>query len=217
MGHAWRQLAAVVALGASACTGDLFVSAELHPDEDCQYTPSAELALERAVYDVSQGTTPENACARTYVAHLLTENPSTDSVLVRSAEVKLTTVQDQTVIFGGEAALPNPFLITVMSALPGDGHGVASVQVIPMTYAASLGDFVDGSIVAHIRLFAKTAGGDELRSNLFSLQIEVCDGCLTVCDSELKDRDVTIENLLGGERCDGSTETGGRVCVDPGC
>jgi hypothetical protein len=209
-------LAAACAFGACS-PGELFVRAELRPDEDCDYAPDPALALDHAVYDIATGSGPDSVCGRAYRAHLLTDNSASDPVLVDAAEVHLTTISHQALAFRGDLALPNPLLLTVMSPVRADGSGVVAVEAIPRAYAPQLEDFVGSSLIASIRLFGETSDGDELESNAFALQIEICDGCLTLCASELEGREVTVEALLGGEICDGSRETGGTVCVDPEC
>lgn len=193
---------------------DLFVTADLGPDKDCEYVPEASLALDQVVFDIAEGGDPgSEACADPYIAHLLTENPNSETVLVDSADVLLMTVQTQAIAFVSDVPLPNPFVITVASHLPAERSGIAAVEVIPVEYAPYLSVFVGARLMARVTLSGTTSDDAKVRSNAFDLPIDVCDGCRTLCRQE-----DTIDADVPEPECSDVTLGAGRLwCIDPDC
>jgi hypothetical protein len=147
---------------------------------------------------------------------------------VHSAEVKIMNLQKQPILFEDEEeVLPNPFLVTTGGIIEPAGSsaepasGLAHVEVIPIAYAPYLGDFVNDQVLAEIQLFGTTTGDVDVDFQPFTYPIEICDGCLTVCKSQLSPTNTAVdamtrEELADGD-CDDNAGADGRYCVDPGC
>lgn len=220
------------ALGSLFCacapegSGSAFVSFNIKLDEMCVASSSAEEFLPQGVFDIHAAAVP--GCMRAYRVNLrvhsnLRENADEavgrtepNFLQIHSAEVKLTTIQDQTIVFESDPPLPNPFLVTSNTTLePRSGtmatESIASLEAIPAAYAPYLSDFVDGLIRAKIQLFGTTTGDVDVETLPFTYPIEICDGCLTRCIEDF-DADVTVDDVNMGECKIGGVD--GRVCVE---
>lgn len=160
----------------------LFITADLGPDENCKYAAKPSLILEDAVFDLDWRN---HDCRRSYVAHLLTENPLPDTVRVEKASVLLTTITKQTITSFADGRLPNPFEVSAVGRLPADGQGLVPIEVVPSAYAGFLHDFEGGLIFAHVRLFGADPDGTDVESSPFDVRIEICEGCRTSCGWEV--------------------------------
>jgi hypothetical protein len=233
-------LLAVLSLSACAPEGPSgFVTYNLVPSSDCTYSPESgtKQFYPIGLYDVSPGgPRGGNACSKPYIVNLLVNSflrPNADPMLGRaepnilqlhSAEVKLMDIQNRTIQFtGGDSNLPNPFLVRTNNSLqPASGSqpsmAVASVEVIPVDYAAQLnGDmFVGAQIMAEIQIFGTTTGDVDIEFKPFVYPIEICDGCLTYCLAPLGDADIDPDDLIGDD-CPDNSGRDGRVCIDPDC
>lgn len=195
-------LIAVIGLGCGA--DDLFISGDLGMNEDCEYEADAELAV-MGEYDISQGADGgSKSCGRPYIGHLLVRNDNDEEVVVESALVRLMSVQHQTVIFDLlDTPLPNPFEVAVGGPVAASSSGVIEVEVIPEDYGRELVNFVDGQILAEIRLQGETADGSSLGSNRFTFPIAVCEGCQTFCEGDPLPAGACAEDPA--------------ICIDDGC
>lgn len=233
-------LLAAASLSACAPEGPSgFITFNVVPDSNCVYSPEGNrnVFYPIGLYDVSPGA--GDACAKPYVVHLLANSflrPNSDPMLGRaepnilqlhSAEVKLMDIQRRTIRFsGGGEELPNPFLVTTNNSLsPATGAepatGIATVEVIPVDYAAQLDDggerFVGAQILAEIQLFGTTTGDVDIDFKPWVYAIELCDGCLTLClNQDIRDMALDRDDVIG-DRCADNSGSDGRVCIDPDC
>lgn len=209
---------AVVSALAGCGADNLFVMAALGSDEGCDFVADPGRALDRALFDISEGASlGSDACAGGYIAHLLVDNPNSETVLVEGAEVKLTTIDDRTIVFSSaDPPLLNPYRSTVASPV-GGGRGVAAVELVPGVYAPFLSDFVGGKLLASVTLSGTTGDGSDVGSNGFDLAIEICDGCRTVClQRDVYDAGLVVDDVTGNS-CRDSSGADDRFCIDPGC
>jgi hypothetical protein len=213
-----------------------FVTFNLAPDSSCTYSPSSgnNMFFDHGLYDISPGGGADStACDVPYRVHLLVNSflkPNADTQLGRaepnilqlhSAEVRLMTLQRETLTFDDEAdPLPNPFLVTTNNSLfPAVGStpssGIAAVEVVPTAYAPYLSDFVGDQILAEIQIQGTTTGDVDVEFKPFDYPIEICDGCLTMCGSILTP-ELTRESFAM-DQCDDNSGSDGRICFDPDC
>jgi hypothetical protein len=230
----------LAALSLSGCAPEgpsAFVTFNVVPDSNCKYSPEGtDLFYPMGLFDVSPGEGGNDACANPYVVHLLVNSflrSNSDPMLGRaepnilqlhSAEVKLMDIQRRTIKFSGD--LPNPFLVTTnnsLSAATGSepATGIAVVEVIPSDYAVQLDDggerFVGAQILAEIQIFGTTTGDVDIDFKPWVYAIELCDGCLTVCQQrDIRDNMLDPADFIGDD-CNDNSGTDGRVCIDPGC
>jgi hypothetical protein len=202
-GRAGTLIAVTCCLACGA--DDLFISADLGPNAQCEYEPDRELAR-KGEYDVAGGAGDSEPCVRPYVAHLLVRNDNDDEVVVESAHVKLMTVARETLRFSGGGlaapALPNPFVVTLAGPLSASASGVVEVEVIPEDYGTQLRAFTESELLAEVELEGATPDTD-LGSNRFTFPIAVCEGCRTFCASDPPPSGTCVDDPS--------------VCVDEGC
>jgi len=207
-----RLVAAIVvaalAHGCSAVTGDAtgddaILAFNLAPEADCSVDPTSDQLVPIGAFDIAEGA--DGACRHGYRANVLL--PRTRSVPDQAVTVALQTLDRQTILFSQlDPPLPNPFTATagIAATSAGDRGVVLSVELIPTAYAEQLEHF-DGT-----QLFAEV---HVAHVGQYVYPIEICDGCLTTCRSELTDE--TTEQL--DEQCRDDAGADGRLCVDPDC
>jgi hypothetical protein len=181
------SLLACASLTAACGPDDLFVSAALSKNASCKYEALEDNAILHGDYDIapSAGALNRTTCSRPFTAHLLVRNSNDNDITVTSAEVRITTLAHETIRFDrAKAPLPNPFIATASGPLPGNLKSVAIVEAVPTLYGAQLGNFAKASVLAEIKLSAKSDGGDDVSANSFTLPIKLCEGCDTVCASQ---------------------------------
>ena len=217
-----------------------FVTFNLAPDSSCVYSAAAGGGAKffpNGLYDIAPGGDPNkrsDGCESPYRVHLLVNSylrPNADTELGRaepnilqlhSAEVKLTTLAGETLTFTDtEEELPNPFLVTTNNSLfPAQGStpssGVAAVEVIPVAYAPFLSEFVGQEILAEIQILGTTTGDVDVEFKPFSYPIEICDGCLSRCFTDLIASGMDREDFAM-DQCDDNAGADGRICWDPYC
>lgn len=211
----WLSLALLCGCGPEP----LLVSANLQPNASCRFVPDPKLSLDQSTFDIAQGgLASSDFCAGPYLAHLLVHNPNSDPVAAQSAEVLLTTRQKQAVRFDRTSqSMPNPFTITATGSLPANGLGLAVVAVIPASYATQLDNFVGSGLIAEIDLHGQSGGGN-VSSNHYSLDIDICNKCRTVCATTANAADMGSNPASMGSQCTDLTLGADRnLCVDPGC
>ncbi len=231
----------LLSLSSGACAPEGpsgFVTFNLKPDSSCVYSPNvgSNTFFPYGLYDISPGRTAAANCEVPYRVNLLVNSylkPNGDTMLGRaepnilqlhSAEVRLMTLKRETLTFDEEEdPLPNPFLVTTNNSLfPAVGStpasGIATVEVIPTAYSPYLSDFAENGdqILAEIQIFGTTTGDVDVEFKPFVYPIEICDGCLTVCKSDLEAMMITRTELAMDE-CDDNSGSDGRWCVDGGC
>jgi hypothetical protein len=229
----------LLALVGSGCAPEgptAFVTFAIAPDAHCLYASSAETFYPKGSYDISpDGGNGSKACDEPYQVVLKTNSflrSNSDPDLgraepnilrVHSAEVKLMNLQKQPLLFADdEGTLPNPFLVTTGGILePATSNesasGVSAVEVIPVAYTPFLYDFVNDQILAEIQLFGTTTGDVDVDFQPFVYPIEICDGCMTLCQTTLDASMMLREDVVGEDNCDDNSGADGRVCIDPGC
>lgn len=209
-----------------------FVSFNLMPDADCIFDASPGTTFYPAgLYDLERRTDDaSDACDQPYRVHLLAMasfEPDAgagtavgDAVLqIHSASVELMTSERKPIAFDAVAPpLPNPFLVTTSNTLALTPNGemataIAAVEAIPLAYAAQLTPFVGSQILAEIRLLGTTTGDEDLDFRPFVYPIELCAGCLIVCETDLPaPRDEVL-----GDGCADQAGADGRICIESGC
>jgi hypothetical protein len=110
----------------------------------------------------------------------------TSQVSIKGAEVKIETPQ------GGEVVPAFSSLSTgFIDASDGTDAAVATISatLIPASVAPLL---PRGTVVAKVRVFGTTLGGEEVESSELSFPIEICDGCLV--RFEAQDRDLAASS-----------------------
>lgn len=213
--------------------GSAFISFNAEPDEECVASPDTEIAIPQGLFDTSGRK--HAGCARSYRVNLVvnsnlkqnfddaTGRAEPNILQIHSAEVKLTTIMDETIAFTdrktGKKLLPNPFLVTTnntIKASTGGGattSGIATVEVIPAAYTSFVEDFSGSLIRAKIQIFGTTLGDLDIETAVFTYPIEICEGCLILDVKDIPDT-MTIDDIIGGECEIGGLD--GRVCVyDP--
>lgn len=231
----------VVGLVLTACapegSGSAFVSFNVPLDSMCQASPDGEEFIPQGLFDVGQNK--PDGCVRSYTVSLLVNSNlqtnfdpsvgrSEPNVLqFHSAEVKLTTINDETIEFAtaaDEPALPNPFLVTCNTTLfPSQAagmatQGIASVEAIPAAYAPFLRTAftkggINGTIRAEIQIFGTTTGDVDVQTAPFTYPIEICNGCLTTCLQDIPE-DMTVSDIVGDHCAIGGQDN--RVCIENG-
>lgn len=202
-----------------------FVSAALMPDQECIYsTQNAQAPIGR--YDYARGAYGEDGgCEQPYVVSLLTYSclrGVDDTLQIRSAEVRLMTVDRQTIVFDQlEPVLPNPFGVvsnaTIFRTSEDDlSAGIVTVETIPSAYADQFDNFDGEEILAEITLFGTTLGDQDVELRPFVYPIRLCDGCLTLCRGDLP-LDATDADIYGEGVCTDNAGADGRFCVDAEC
>ncbi len=228
-------VAIVSLLGACAPEGSgvAFVSVNVARDGDCLPDSAADLFLPQGMFDI---TAAESGCARSYVVNLLVNSflransdgaigrAEPNVLLLHSAEVKLTTIDDRLLLFEKtDPPLPNPFTViannAVFPSVSGEAStAIATVEAIPAAYALGLGEFAgsdqfDGSLIrATIQIFGTTNGGVDIDLAPFVYPIEICKGCLTLRLCDIEAGGMTVDQVLEGKCTIGGVD--GRFCID---
>lgn len=132
------------------------------------------------------------------------------------------TLQKQIILFDrADNPLPNPFLVTTNNSIfTSDGQspalGIAAVEAIPVAYAEQL-DLFDGSqILAQVQIFGTTTGDIEIDFKPFLYPINICDGCLVKCQTELDEAGLSRDDFVGSQ-CDDNAGADARYCFDEDC
>jgi hypothetical protein len=204
----------------------LVVDAHLDKAMDCAPDLERPIGSGVALYDIAGPTGddsfPGMTCRRPYVLQLRVRNLLPEDVLVSDVEVLLMSIQEQTILFSQTSPeLPNPFVLSVTGSLPpaGEGEDARSVifaEVIPVDYAEQLEMFIGSQLAIRVRLVGETLSGEPVRANVFEYRVQLCQGCLAMCRSDLEAQGSTAEELLGDACADGSGADG-RVCINPDC
>ncbi len=195
-----------------------FASINITPDSSCVYSPDGA-SIGAGLYDISLGATSgSRGCSQPYRANFLVESDAQESVLFQQATVTLRTIDNEPLAFeDGDGELVNPFEVTTSGRVDGEtGEGVVQVAAIPVRYAVLLFDFVGAEIIVDARLEGRTPSDKTIRTQTVRFSVEICDGCLSRCESLLS------ENLLQREdfavdQCDDNAGADGRICWDPEC
>lgn len=182
---------ATLSLGAlpSCATNDsmmFIVGVQLRKSGACEVKPETDSAL------LASGTL-DRLLSSEYQAALLIGNQvtqrgarerlrtETSNIALKGAEVKLETLQG--------ASLAPPFSASgngFVYAAEGTDAGMADmfVSLIPASVSPNL---PPGTLVAKVRAFGTTLGGEDIESNELTFTIRVCDGCLISYPAEARD------------------------------
>ena len=176
------------------------------------------------LFDVS-GT---GSCEQPYVAHFFirstwrSERGGDERLDIASAKVTLKTLDKQALAFNSPT-LPNPFTVTTTAiefASATDSEpaitALLALELIPSAYRDGLKPFAAREILATVQLEARTSNADRVDVEPFTYPIEICSGCITMCDSELRSQQLTRHDVVG-DRCDDNSGNDDRICIDPDC
>lgn len=207
--------------GMSAACGPTgaFITANLAPNERCEFTTDDARLIPIGLFDIRDG----EACTRPYSLALLVNSclrGESDILQLHSAEVRLTDIDEVTIFFDRtDPPLPNPFLVTTNNSIfpPEDAEpsqAIALVEAIPSAYAEQLDGFSGQQVLAEVTVFGTTVGDMDVDVRSFVYPINLCDGCLTLCASDIPPG-TSREEIYGGE-CPDDAAADGRICVDEG-
>lgn len=223
-------LSVVLTACAPEGAGPAFISFNAEPDAMCVARADTDVAIPQGLFDID--AYKHDGCARSYVVNLVVNSNLRQNfndeigrvepniLQIHSAEVKLTTIMDETIVFplDENTKLPNPFLVTTnntIEASSGGGvttKGIATVEAIPAAYRKYLAgeDFVGSLIRARIQVFGRTTGDLDIETAAFTYPIEICSKCLSMNIKEIPD-EMTIDDIIGGKCKIGGVD--GRMCV----
>ena len=85
----------------------------------------------------------------------------------------------------------------------GTGYGVMNIVAIPLNTDQEIEEIDGGYVIAEIKVFGKTLGGQEVESGVYKFPITICKGCLIQFPS----------NLMTGTECKASQEEETLPCV----
>jgi hypothetical protein len=205
-----------------------FVSAVVAPDQECVYSPElgANAQIPIGEYDVSTGFNGnDGACDSPYLVTLMVYSclrGVDDTLQIHSAEIRLQDVSKATIVFDRfQSVLPNPFLVTSNATIfrtsdDAPSPAVATVEVIPTSYAEQLDNFDGEQLLAEITLFGTTLGDVDVELKPFTFPIRICDGCLTLCAGNIP-ADVSLDEIYGEGICRDNASADGRICIDASC
>jgi len=190
-------LVAVVSGIAAACSlphndESVFIRNAIQPPEvqvgtNCTYTADPTLPqLPSGVLDVS--------LLRSYHAELLVGNQliaqanaaqgrvESNRVTITGVEVNVTDATEQHTI-ASYSKLGSGFIDPSDGTTP--GYGLVSAELVDPTVSAPATSLALGStntirVVAHVKAFGKTLGGQSVESSEFVFPIDMCNGCLVI-------------------------------------
>ncbi len=176
-------------------------------DESCRPAPLSDLGfIPTGLFDIAVGMGGQ--CEHPYrmrprIAADALEKPDEP---INQAEVQLTALDREPLTFDD---LPNPLSVEVTAK---EGS-VVQLEAIPVAYAQQLTAAVGRQILAEITLMRS----DGARLAPFIYPIEICDGCLTVCESALDPDHASTPDSTSALGCTDSAGADGHACVDPDC
>lgn len=225
-------LAACAPEGTSA-----YVSKNLLLDSNCKVNVDDTEFLAVGEYDIAGTTSPTMrsvACQRSYYMHLVvnsslkansnaaTGRAEPNVLQITEAEVSLIDIEEQSLIPFDKKSneLPNPFRVKANITLaPTTGAdptmGEVPIEAIPVGYADQLTKFRNKQIMAEVTIFGTTLGDVDIDFRPFSFPIHICEGCLTLCESDTKEG--ATKNDIYGDSCDDNGGQDGRICLNPDC
>jgi hypothetical protein len=225
-----RLFACVFVASATACGSDVelngdvargaFASINIKPDSSCIYTPEGA-SVASGLYDISEAArsgSRSKGCAQPYRVHFLIESDVGESVLFQRATVTLSTRGGDKLQFDeAKEPLANPFDVITSGRVDDEsGKGIVRVDAIPSAYAVFLFEFVGAEVVIEARMEGRTPSDKVIATQPVRFSVEICDGCLSRCASELIDNQLRREDFAMDE-CDDNAGADGRICWDPDC
>lgn len=174
--------ASIASAGCADNESTLFILGVAKIEGDCTFTAGASTALlPRGTYDLGfsgsyqAGLILGNQMAtRGIKARSRTE---TSRIILEGAEIRIV-LGDGSLLMEPFSAPGAGFVDVGVGQEP--GYGVLSVVVIPRLDSKNGADLAmeSGYVLAEIKAFGRTLGGQPVESNVFSFPIEVCYGCL---------------------------------------
>jgi hypothetical protein len=76
---------------------------------------------------------------------------------------------------------------------------------------------VGKQILATIEISGSTINYESFTFKPFTYPVEICSGCLTMCDSQLKAQHLTREQALKPSTCDDNSGNDDRICIASDC
>lgn len=152
----------------------------------CEATPEAEAPLwDRGVMDRSFASEYR---ASLLIGNQLTQRGSRDRlrtetsrVSLKGAEITLESV-DGRQLLEPFSAIATGFVDAASGTEP--GLAIMSATLVPSKAARQL---PDGVVVARVRAFGTTLGGEDVESNELAFPIELCTGCLVTYPASARD------------------------------
>ena len=178
----------------------VFISGNLAPmieETTCAYDPGSTVFLSQGKLDVAfGGSYSVNPLINNQLQRRgVSGRAETNGIQLTRAEVTLEGLDGLPVDFGG---LPNPFSVPTSVYIPpasspeAPGTAAGTIVVMPTDYTLSL-PIAAGStttITAAVRLVGRTLGDIDIETGEWIFPIEVCNGCLLVCDIGPEDEPV---------------------------
>jgi hypothetical protein len=211
-GFAVAALLGAGGLSTSGCEDNesmLFIVGVLSAEQtDCIYTPEGGATLRTAgVLDLALRS---GYRAGLLVGSQLTQRGNRDQLRTETARLSLKGAEVRLETASGS---PIAEFTTIGTGFvhPGGGSdpgfGVATVDVIPAGAPIS-----PGLVLARMRVFGDTLGGEEIQSNEYSFPIRVCDGCLISYPAEAADMTQGPGVYLCALRSEDSTVSTEQIC-----
>jgi hypothetical protein len=151
-------------------------------------TPTADAGAPIWANGVLDRLFASDYAAALLVGNQITERGSREQLRTETSRVSLKGAEVSLETLGG-AELVSPFSSTAtgfVDAASGTDPTltVMYASLIPPSVA---GDLPEGTIVAKVRVFGTTLGGQDVESSELSFPIEICDGCLVSYPAEARD------------------------------
>lgn len=124
----------------------------------------------------------------------------TSNVILEGAEVEVK--KDDGDLIGEAFTSPGIGYIPVGSG-EGTGYGVMNIVAIPLDRFGILRKIGSGYVIAEVKVFGKTLGGQEVESGVYKFPITFCKGCLIQFPS----------NLMTENGCEASQEEENVPCM----
>jgi hypothetical protein len=196
-----------LAAGCAENDATLFIIGVAKMESDCTYSASAStVLLPRGRYDVGfEGSYQVGLVLGNQMASRGQKSRSrseTSRIILEGAEVSLSLPSGSQ--FRPPFSAPGAGFVDVSSGSE-PGYGIVTVVVVPYPseYQSRKAAVDAGYVLAEIKAFGKTLGGQAVESNVFRFPIDVCYGCLVTFPA----------SELGADGCELSTDTTGVPCV----
>ena len=90
------------------------------------------------------------------------------------------------------------------------------LEAVSAEHASLLADFAGERVVVEVKLHGLDDQDRAITFRPFVFPLEICEGCLARCSSELISQMLTREDVAMGQ-CDDNSGSDGRICWDPNC
>lgn len=217
-------------MGCADNESTLFIKGVAKIGDDCTYSSDgADGFLARGVYDVGfHGSYQAGLIVGNQISGRGSEARSrteTSSVVLEGAEVRLFKAEGGA--FKDAFSAPGAGFVEA-SGGEAASFGVLSVVLLPKLKKEEVTPALEtGYIIAEVKAFGRTLGGQEVESGTFRFPIDICEGCLvsfsevepnsaleTVCRSTAEAKSVCLlgqDDVIGCSACMNSYE----ICQKP--